>query len=501
MSFPKNTAVSNFPFVLTRPSDGAPLACSPTGGTFTLRFSGQTTAILNHNAGAADVQAALEALPSIGAGNVTCSGGPFPETAILVEFQGTLERTDVTQIIVAAWLEGGLNALLQVTTVRPGDSGQNEIQSISIEGNPDDGYFLLGFATYSSGPISYNASASEVQSALEALQVISTGNVSCTGGPLPEIPVACEFIGALGRTNVDQLVPDNRLVGVNNPSVAVVTNQQGQPGVNERQQIELTTGSVTGYYMHGNGVSGTIAATPAYRGNFFWTVNLTAAEMNASLVGLLLAAPGARPAEFLIRTVAYNPDDGQRLGLTALPSASPGSNGGLPTVDASNRIAGITGVTFPAYFAALAITPGGVVRANDAAGAALATSTALAALQTHGDAAWATAAGFSTFNAAADAVILGASQPHYAPAKPGDAMTLTSAAENGVADAVLLRDAAHVEATAAEHSLCYVILAMSEANTTAHAGKLTVFRTDGTTEFVQKSVTTATAADAVTGVS
>lgn len=35
--------------------------------------------------------------------------------------------------------------------------------------------------------------------------------------------------------------------------------------------------------------------------------------------------------------------DSVRLGITALPNAVPGANGGLPTVDASNRVAGIAG--------------------------------------------------------------------------------------------------------------------------------------------------------------
>lgn len=45
-----------------------------TSGTFALTFSGSTTTALAYNATAAAVQAALEALPSIGAGNVSVTG-------------------------------------------------------------------------------------------------------------------------------------------------------------------------------------------------------------------------------------------------------------------------------------------------------------------------------------------------------------------------------------------------------------------------------------------
>ena len=70
-----------------------------------------------------------------------------------------------------------------------------------------------------------------------------------------------------------------------------------------------------------------------------------------------------------------------------------------------------------------------------------------------------------------------------------------------IADAVLSRDVASVEATAAEHSLCYLVLAAGESNTVDHAGFLTVYRTDGETEFCQKKLTSSAGAQAITGIS
>ena len=71
---------------------------------------------------------------------------------------------------------------------------------------------------------------------------------------------------------------------------------------------------------------------------------------------------------------------------------------------------------------------------------------------------------------------------------------------NAIADAVLSRSVANVEASANVKSLCYVALAMANANTTAHPGKLTVFRTNGVTEFAQRTITSKPGADSVTGV-
>src|SRR6266702_3170850 len=66
---------------------------SPTGGTFTLTFGGQTTAAINWNDPASTVQTRLQALSSIGAGNALVTGGPGPGTPWVVEFAGTMAKT------------------------------------------------------------------------------------------------------------------------------------------------------------------------------------------------------------------------------------------------------------------------------------------------------------------------------------------------------------------------------------------------------------------------
>jgi hypothetical protein len=58
----------------------ATITGTPTGGTFTLTFAGQTTSGIAYNAAAAAVQTALAALSTVGVGNVTVSGsagGPY----------------------------------------------------------------------------------------------------------------------------------------------------------------------------------------------------------------------------------------------------------------------------------------------------------------------------------------------------------------------------------------------------------------------------------------
>lgn len=92
---------------------------SPTGGTFTLTFGGQTTSAIAYNATAATVEAALEALSTIGQGNVQVTGsagGPYT-----VEFVGALAKTNVAAMTASgASLTGGTTPGVTIATATAG---------------------------------------------------------------------------------------------------------------------------------------------------------------------------------------------------------------------------------------------------------------------------------------------------------------------------------------------------------------------------------------------
>lgn len=92
---------------------------SPTGGTFTLTFGGQTTGAIAYNATAATVEAALEAISTIGQGNVQVTGsagGPYT-----VEFVGALEKTNVAAMTAdGASLTGGTTPGVTIATATAG---------------------------------------------------------------------------------------------------------------------------------------------------------------------------------------------------------------------------------------------------------------------------------------------------------------------------------------------------------------------------------------------
>lgn len=84
---------------------------------------------------------------------------------------------------------------------------------------------------------------------------------------------------------------------------------------------------------------------------------------------------------------------------------------------------------------------------------------------------------------------------------------LATAVAQKIAHVIIRRTMANVEAavdggdTLDISSLYGLIQQAQESNTTAHAGKLTVFKTDGTTELAQKTLATDPASEPVTGVS
>ena len=77
-------------FVYRENKQKVSFTAAPTTGTFTLRFLNYVTAAISFDATDAQIQTALEQLPSIGGGNVTVAGsvgGPF-----IIEFTAMVER-------------------------------------------------------------------------------------------------------------------------------------------------------------------------------------------------------------------------------------------------------------------------------------------------------------------------------------------------------------------------------------------------------------------------
>jgi hypothetical protein len=108
--------------------------------------------------------------------------------------------------------------------------GTDEAQTITITGTPTGGDFTLSYDGDTTDPIAYDAAAADVQAALLALDSISTGEVTVTGGPGPDTPWVATFGGGAGSTDVAEMTATGNFTGGTTPAIAVTTTTAGVAG-------------------------------------------------------------------------------------------------------------------------------------------------------------------------------------------------------------------------------------------------------------------------------
>ncbi|WP_247691241.1 hypothetical protein [Streptomyces sp. B15] len=109
-------------------------------------------------------------------------------------------------------------------------SGTNEVQTVAITGAPTGGTYTLTFLGQTTAAISFDATASALQTALEGLSNVEPGDVACTGGPHPDTSIAVTFAGQYAATDVAQMTGDaTGLTGGTTPDVTVTTTTPGGP--------------------------------------------------------------------------------------------------------------------------------------------------------------------------------------------------------------------------------------------------------------------------------
>lgn len=128
----------------------------PTSGTWRVHFNGEWTGDLAYNATSSELQSELNGLSSLSSVSVT--GNYNVDFTVL--FQGANGKQD--------------QPLLDVT-----HPGQNAIQNIQFSLVPDTGLWRLEFGSEETADLAFNASTTDIETALEALPSIS--DVSVTG--------------------------------------------------------------------------------------------------------------------------------------------------------------------------------------------------------------------------------------------------------------------------------------------------------------------------------
>ena len=115
----------------------------PAGGTYTLTYAGQTTNPISYSANAGKVQAALEALGNISSGDVQCTTDASTGE-ILVEFKGSLSRTDVPLLVAdSSGLIGGDNPTATITVTQDGLPADDSLLGRFLKLDVDSGSLKL----------------------------------------------------------------------------------------------------------------------------------------------------------------------------------------------------------------------------------------------------------------------------------------------------------------------------------------------------------------------
>lgn len=206
-------------------------------GNFTLTFEAQVTGSIPYNASAAVVEAALEALSTLGLGTATVTGASPIWT---VTFTGSKASTNVSMISgTNVDMTGGDATTVAVTETVAGVDGVNEIQTLTVTGTPTGGDTIISYGGESSGAIDFDATAAEVELALEAMDSIPQGEATCAGGPWPGSAITVTFSGTLGKANLAMMTNVDSFTGGSSPELAITETTPGVAEVVEVQTIGI----------------------------------------------------------------------------------------------------------------------------------------------------------------------------------------------------------------------------------------------------------------------
>lgn len=198
------------------------------GFTYTLTLAGQTTGPIDGMASAATIQSDIQALSNVDDQqiSVTATGN-----VVTVEFIGTEGQTDQPQF-TASTFSGSNTITLTIpvtsTNAVAAIAAVNETQTVRLTGSPSGGTFTLRFGANTTSGLAYNASAATIQTALQGLASIGSGNATVSGSSGG--PWTVTFEGSLAGANQDQLVPDGTLLTggtTNNVTLTTVTPSSG----------------------------------------------------------------------------------------------------------------------------------------------------------------------------------------------------------------------------------------------------------------------------------
>jgi hypothetical protein len=117
------------------------------------------------------------------------------------------------------WLSAKIAGALGAT------AKSNEVETITV--NATGGTFTITYGAETTGPIAFNATAKEVEEALEALPVLKPGDITVTGGPGAEHPYVLTFGGELAETAITPVTTDRSALTGGKKLASVVVVRPG----------------------------------------------------------------------------------------------------------------------------------------------------------------------------------------------------------------------------------------------------------------------------------
>jgi RHS repeat-associated protein len=177
------------------------------GGTFTLTVSGEATSELDAAATAMDVQIALEALSTVGSGNVVVT--KLQDVPSAQEWQLTFQGAKAGDSVVQTTIDSSnIQTVMdppsdiQLTDIQGGIT-TNEVHTVTLS-NANGGTFHLAFVGETTIPIAFDGTGADVEFAIEELNAVDQVTVTgASGGPW-----TVTFVGTHSATNVFRMDGD-----------------------------------------------------------------------------------------------------------------------------------------------------------------------------------------------------------------------------------------------------------------------------------------------------
>lgn len=104
--------------------------------------------------------------------------------------------------------------------------GTNGVQTLAVTGGPTGGTFTVTFDGQTTSALPYNATAGQVQAALEALSNVGVGELDVEGGPFPATPMVVKHYGTLVGV-ADAITTTETFTGGTTPDISITATVPG----------------------------------------------------------------------------------------------------------------------------------------------------------------------------------------------------------------------------------------------------------------------------------